>query len=115
MIPALIAGKFEKKRALSLLERVGLLERVHHYPHQLSGGEQQRVALARSLINQPALLLADEPTGNLDAENALQVQKLLCHLQKEQGLTLVVVTHDQKWAQSADKRYRLEETQLLSY
>ena len=112
LIPSLISGKGDKLRAKDLLEQVGLKERLHHYPHQLSGGEQQRVGIARSLINEPYLLLADEPTGNLDQENTLMVQALLGNLQKEHKVTLVAVTHDESWAQTAQEHYQLKNGQL---
>ena len=83
------------KRAKELLQRVGLGERLGHYPIQLSGGEQQRVALARAFINQPKLLFADEPTGNLDHATSSQVSELMFSLCRDYGATLVLVTHDQ--------------------
>jgi predicted ABC-type transport system involved in lysophospholipase L1 biosynthesis ATPase subunit len=92
---------------------VGLKERLDHYPHQLSGGEQQRVGIARSLINEPLLLLADEPTGNLDAENAHRIQTLLVDLQRKHKTTLIAVTHDETWARTADEHYQLKDGQLV--
>ncbi|RFN58569.1 ABC transporter ATP-binding protein [Marixanthomonas ophiurae] len=82
------------QKSRNLLEKVGLADRVHHYPSQLSGGEQQRVALARAFANAPSILFADEPTGNLDAETGEKVIQLLLDLNKENGTTLVIVTHD---------------------
>ena len=82
------------QKSKDLLEKVGLADRVHHYPSQLSGGEQQRVALARAFVNKPSILFADEPTGNLDAETGEKVIQLLLDLNKENGTTLVIVTHD---------------------
>lgn len=93
--------------ARSWLDRVGLSARLRHYPHQLSGGEQQRVALARALAPRPALLFADEPTGNLDAANAAKVADLLFGLVAEEGAAMVLVTHDPALAERADRQVRL--------
>src|SRR5438128_1397365 len=103
-----------RKRACSLLSEVGLQARTDHYPDQLSGGEQQRVAIARSLIAAPPILLADEPTGSLDSATGIQVIALLDTLSREHGCTLVVVTHDPSIAAKANRRMcmldgRLEE------
>lgn len=87
-----------RERAMTLLDRVGLKDRSHHYPTQLSGGEQQRVSLARAFGNEPSLLFADEPTGNLDQETAEQIESLLFELNKEKGTTLVIVTHNMELA-----------------
>ena len=95
MVPMELRGaKNIKVQAMELLEKVGLGDRSHHYPIQLSGGEQQRVSLARAFSNKPAILFADEPTGNLDAETSEKVIKLLFDLNKDFGTTLVIVTHD---------------------
>jgi putative ABC transport system ATP-binding protein len=95
MVPLELRGeKNIRPRALDLLDKVGLADRINHYPTQLSGGEQQRVSLARAFSNKPAILFADEPTGNLDAETSDKVVKLLFDLNKEAGTTLVVVTHN---------------------
>lgn len=94
-------------QARGWLERVGLTARMRHYPHQLSGGEQQRVALARALAPRPALLFADEPTGNLDAVNAALVSDMLFGLAAEEGTAMVLVTHDEALAERADRRVRL--------
>ena len=110
MLPALIAGRSKKEikeKALSLLEDVKLAERKNHFPSQLSGGERQRVAVARSLINSPALILADEPTGNLDPANAETVQNLLFSVVDKHKKTLVLVTHDQNIASMTDISYKL--------
>ena len=96
-----------QKRAESLLERVGLAKRMSHLPAELSGGEQQRVALARALINRPQLLLADEPTGNLDSKTGGEVLDLLCELQSEANLTMIIVTHDNKVAKRARRTVQL--------
>jgi len=90
-----------------LLERVGLAKRMSHLPAELSGGEQQRVALARALINRPQLLLADEPTGNLDSKTGGEVLDLLCELQSEANLTMIIVTHDDKVAKRARRTVQL--------
>src|SRR5215210_5656784 len=91
-------------RARTLLEEVGLTGRAHHYPSQLSGGEQQRVALARALANDPPIVLADEPTGNLDSTNGRHIMELLHHVHRARGATLVLVTHDAELAAMADAR-----------
>jgi putative ABC transport system ATP-binding protein len=96
------------KQAMVLLEKVGLADRSHHYPSQLSGGEQQRVALARAFSNRPSILFADEPTGNLDEETGEKVVKLLFELNKEAGTTLVIVTHDLDLAKRTQHILRLK-------
>jgi putative ABC transport system ATP-binding protein len=100
-------------RARDLLERVGLADRRDHYPVQLSGGEQQRVALARAFMVHPPILLADEPTGNLDSENGRLVLDLLLSLNREEGATLVLVTHDQELAAHADRRILLRDGRIV--
>ena len=99
----------KEKEARDLLNRVGLGDRLHHYPTQLSGGECQRVALARALVKKPKLLFADEPTGNLDSQNGQIIQQLLFDLQKESGAALVVVTHDENLAKRFPKRLKLQD------
>lgn len=101
-----------KQRADELLERVGLGDRRHHKPHQLSGGQQQRVAIARALIHQPPLVLADEPTGNLDADSAAAVRDLLVGLARDTGTTVVLVTHDEQTAAIADRVLTLDKGRL---
>jgi putative ABC transport system ATP-binding protein len=101
------------KRAEYLLESVGLAGRRSHYPAQLSGGEQQRVALARAFMMKPSVLLADEPTGNLDTENGRHILELLIHLNKQEGTTLVLVTHDEMLASHADRRINLRDGQIV--
>lgn len=102
------------ERACGLLERVGLGERLDHYPSQLSGGEQQRVGLARAFANEPKILFADEPTGNLDADTGTVVADLLVQLNRELHTTLVLVTHDQKLAGRAARIVRLEGGEIVS-
>lgn len=107
MMPALIGGtkrKEAKERALALLEAVGLSDRAEHKPAQLSGGEQQRVAIARALINRPSVVLADEPTGNLDTHNRDEIQRLLFEVREKFGQTIVMVTHDERLAEMADRK-----------
>ncbi|WP_417506437.1 ABC transporter ATP-binding protein [Marinomonas gallaica] len=99
-------------RARELLEKVGLSHRVTHYPRQLSGGEQQRVAIARAFASAPKILFADEPTGNLDSKNGTLVEDLLFELNRQQGTTLVVVTHDPELAQRCDRRIEIHDGEL---
>jgi putative ABC transport system ATP-binding protein len=108
------ANKNAQNIALGLLEKVGLADRVHHYPSQLSGGEQQRVALARAFSTSPSILFADEPTGNLDEETGEKVIQLLFELNKEAGTTLVIVTHDLELAQRTQQILRLKGGKILS-
>jgi lipoprotein-releasing system ATP-binding protein len=106
MMPCLIAGRPEeeaRERAREILEAVGLARRLDHRPRQLSGGEQQRVAVARALSNGPVLMLADEPSGNLDAHTSEQLHDLLFRLKEERGLALAVVTHNRELAERADR------------
>ena len=101
-------------RARELLERVGLADRLDHYPIQLSGGEQQRVALARAFMVKPPILMADEPTGNLDSANGQHVLDLLLELNRQEGTTLVLVTHDQLLAARADRIVTLKDGQIVA-
>jgi len=117
MLPGLLAKlprEETKQKALEWLEFMGLADRASHYPNQLSGGELQRVAIARALIRNPRILLADEPTGNLDSENSAKIQTLFFELQKKLGLTLIVVTHDLQFAQAFSKIYRMKDGYLTS-
>ena len=115
-MPLLIAGEninAAEQKATELLERVGLSSRVKHRPAELSGGERQRVAIARALINNPSLVLADEPTGNLDAKSAESIYQLLTELNKELGTAFVVVTHDQQLANKLDRQLYMSNGALL--
>ncbi|MEQ8469947.1 MAG: ABC transporter ATP-binding protein [Marinoscillum sp.] len=100
--------------AKELLTRVGLGDRIDHYPSQLSGGEQQRVAIARAFANKPKILFADEPTGNLDEETSHSIESLLFEINKEQGTTLVIVTHDDSLAQKTDKIVKLKGGRIVN-
>jgi putative ABC transport system ATP-binding protein len=102
-----------KEKAMELLEKVGLSHRMHHYPSQLSGGESQRVALARAIIHRPKVIFADEPSGNLDEETGVVVMDLLFDLVQKEGLTLVLVTHDEELAKRCDKTFRLHLGKML--
>jgi putative ABC transport system ATP-binding protein len=109
MLPLELAGRRDARSAASaMLQRVGLGERLGHYPKVLSGGEQQRVALARAFVVQPAVLLADEPTGSLDFATGEKVMELMFELNREQGTTLVLVTHDRGIAQRCERRITIE-------
>lgn len=116
LLPAELAGAGPDvtKRARDLLTRVGLADRLDHYPVQLSGGEQQRVALARAFITKPPILLADEPTGNLDGRTGEQVLELLLELNRREGATLVMVTHDPALAAHADRTITLRDGLIVS-
>jgi putative ABC transport system ATP-binding protein len=103
-----------RARAVELLESVGLSHRLDHLPVKLSGGERQRAAIARSLANRPAILLADEPTGNLDSKNSAHVMELLMHLRGEHEVTLVMVTHDRELARHASRQVEIRDGQIVS-
>ena len=113
MLPAEIAGLSNaKQRAMDILSDVGLSHRAHHFPNQLSGGEQQRVAIARAFITSPKILFADEPTGNLDAKNSEKVEGLLFKMNREKGTTLVLVTHDNHLAAKCDRQLTMTAGEL---
>lgn len=116
MIPLELQGKAKgaRSKAVDLLERVGLGGRHHHYPSQLSGGEQQRVSLARAFSNEPEILFADEPTGNLDEETGQIVENLLFELNKEKQTTLIIVTHDLELANKTDRIIKLKGGKIVS-
>ncbi|KZN69787.1 ABC transporter ATP-binding protein [Pseudoalteromonas luteoviolacea] len=113
MLPAELAGdQSAKEQAMLLLEKVGLSHRIGHYPSQLSGGEQQRVAIARAFIGSPKILFADEPSANLDSKNGHLIEKLLFDLNKQNGTTLILVTHDEALAKQCDRIIHIEGGQL---
>ena len=116
LLPAEVSGfnGQSRERAHALLDRVGLADRMEHYPVQLSGGEQQRVALARAFMTRPPILMADEPTGNLDSANGRHVLDLLVELNREEKTTLVLVTHDRSLAEHADRILTLSDGRVLS-
>ena len=116
LIPAIAEGRPDQdcvQRAHELIERVGLADRIEHRPAELSGGERERVAVARSLIHQPTLLLADEPTGNLDQTNARQIGDLLLEIQRQEKMMLIVVTHSMELAGKIDRQMRLDDGKLV--
>jgi len=115
MLPLELSEKSDaEKNAAAILTRVGLAERLHHYPKHLSGGEQQRVALARAFVMRPRLLLADEPTGSLDAQSGAEVISLLFEMNREYGTTLVMVTHDETLAGRCARQIRLVAGQIAA-
>jgi putative ABC transport system ATP-binding protein len=115
LVPMEIAGMRDApERARTLLEDVDLTARAHHYPSQLSGGEQQRVSIARAFSNNPSILLADEPTGNLDSRNGRHVFDLMLKLNRQRGTTLVLITHDHELAALADRRIALRDGHVVS-
>jgi ABC-type lipoprotein export system ATPase subunit len=104
-----LSDQQKKQRAADLLRKVGLADRIHHQQSQLSGGEQQRVAIARSLVNQPSILLADEPTGNLDSRTSKEILRMFQQLNSDDGITVILVTHDQGVAQWAQRTIRIKD------
>lgn len=114
MLPLELSGINDAQiTARKLLERTGLAMRLNHYPKQLSGGEQQRVAIARAFATQPKLLLADEPTGNLDSATGIQIIELMFELNREHGTTLVLVTHDEALSKRCSRQIRLANGKLI--
>ena len=114
-LPLVYAGAPDRhKRAVTALERVGLGERIHHRPNELSGGQQQRVAIARALITNPAIILADEPTGNLDSKSGAEIMELFHQMHEEQGLTIVMVTHDPDIAAQCERVIHILDGKILS-
>ncbi len=112
-LPLLLDGrKPDKKQVDNLIDKLGLSHRLSHLPNQLSGGQQQRVSIGRALVNNPALLLADEPTGNLDSENSREIISLLRHFNKEYKQTVIIITHDEKIALSADRIISIEDGKI---
>ena len=117
MVPLELRGEATKavrERARELLNEVGLGDRTHHYPSQLSGGEQQRVAIARAFINEPRILFADEPTGNLDTETGEHIEQLIFNLNEQEGTTLILVTHDLELSSRCDRIINLKNGMLHS-
>lgn len=115
MLPAMIGGVSKEQaehKAMQLIEEIGLIDRREHYPSQLSGGERQRIALARALVNDPVLLLADEPTGNLDEANSRSVEDIMMGLVEKHNKSLIMVTHDSQIAQGCSRRVQLRNGHL---
>ncbi len=113
LIPSMISGTADKAKAADVLAEVGLKDRMEHKPSELSGGEAQRVAIARALINSPSLILADEPTGNLDSENAEAVIELIFDLRKKHNQTFVIVTHNEEFANRCDRIIKLHDGKVI--
>ena len=113
-LPMVYAGIPDRRqRAVAALESVGLGERVHHRPNELSGGQQQRVAIARALVTNPSIILADEPTGNLDSKSGVEIMNIFKSLNRDQGLTVILVTHDQNVAAQAQRAIRVRDGQIV--
>jgi len=123
LMPRLIGRKFFKtvskkdytEKAAELLDRVGLGIRINHRPNELSGGEKQRVAIVRALMNDPEILLCDEPTGNLDTKSGREIQKLIWDLNEKTKQTVVIVTHDERFAETAGRVIRMADGRIIDY
>ena len=109
-----VSGKERNDRAMKALDRVGLSQRTHHTPSELSGGQQQRVAIARALVNEPAIILADEPTGALDSKTGVEIMELFQSLHKDNGQTVILVTHDSYVARHTDRIIKLSDGHIIS-
>lgn len=113
LLPMVLAGRKDEDRALELLKMVGLEKRIKHFPNQLSGGEQQRVAIARALANDPEIIIADEPTGNLDSKTGYQIVKILDSLNKKFGKTLIIVTHNKELTDIAHRVVHIRDGKII--
>ena len=113
MLVSRVPGRKARKRALEMLDRVGLSDRARHRPAELSGGQRQRVTIARALTNDPAIVWADEPTGNLDSETAEDIMNLICHLNRDNGQTFVIVTHDIEVGKLANRIITMRDGQIV--
>jgi putative ABC transport system ATP-binding protein len=113
LLVARVPAREARRKALAALELVGLAERSHHVPNELSGGQRQRCTIARALVNEPAIVWADEPTGDLDSENAQEIVGLMRHLNREQGLTFLIVTHDISVGRATDRIVRMVDGEIV--